>query len=117
MSEQQDNIDNWLMKIDKTIKDRSLDDISTSIREYFNNKYKYDVKVIIESDEFNNLKPRHKKLILDQILKAFYRTFTDAFGGCSDDFKREVLMNSTFQQYQGGSKNMNDKNLPIIVKA
>jgi hypothetical protein len=52
--EQNDAVDYFLMKIDKCVKDRSLDDLNVyaGVRIFFSNNLKYDIQAVVQSPEF-----------------------------------------------------------------
>ena len=94
------------MKIDKCVKDRSLDDLNVyaGVRIFFSNNLKYDIQAVVQSPEFKTLKPRMGKLVLDQVFKFFYKKFDQVFDCVSKDFTREVLKHCHFKEFMNESK-------------
>ena len=65
-------------------------------------------------------------MVLDQLLKEFYKKFSMTFEGCEIGFKRELMVNSYFVQCLNTTKSnfnyegcefIKDKSLPVISKA
>lgn len=86
-AEKQDEIDLWLIQLDKARKSVILSkSIFKEVRYFYAQHFKYDAIHVRETVFFDQLKPRLKKNVLDSIFKNFYSTFYNIFEGCGLDF-------------------------------
>ena len=52
--------------------------------------------IIIETEFYQQMKPRLQHTVLDIVFKTFYGTFMHAFHNCDKNFRREVFRNCIF---------------------
>lgn len=127
-NDQQQQIDHWLISLDKARKNQHLPYlILEGVRSFHSMKFRYDAMKIQHTEIFKILKPRLKIQVLDQIFNDYYKIFEFVFEDCDNEFKREIILNSEFLFYQNENKDdkeeqetnndLNSNELPVIEQA
>jgi hypothetical protein len=75
MTELQESINLWLVKIDRSkptviLSKKVFDDV----RDFYIKKFKHEIKLVVDDPEhfYDRLKPRLKKMILDMMFQSKY---------------------------------------------
>lgn len=71
--------------------------VFNDVRMFYEKQFALDPSLVLENEYFSQLKPRLKKLILDAIFELKYQLFQDVFEDCSEDFRREMVLNFKFR--------------------
>lgn len=96
-AEYQDEIDLWLIQLDKARKSVILSkSIFKEVRNFYSYHFRYDAVLVRDTPFFDQLKPRLKKAVLDTVFHHFYQSFHNIFEGCGIDFQRDIFNNSKF---------------------
>lgn len=92
------------MKLDKALKDKVvIPSIYFGVKDFYDQKYKFDAMEIQNSDFFKQLKPRHQRELLDIIFDDFYKQFAAIFQDFDEldpSFKREIFRSCKFSYWQ-----------------
>ena len=82
----------WLIQLDKARKSVILSrSIFGGVRDFYGQKFRYDVSIVQDCIFFEQLKPRLQRQVLDSSFKNFYQTFKHIFEDCEIEFQRKIF--------------------------
>ena len=94
---EQDKLDQWLIKLNKVVKSNTLSPIIfKGVQEFYEHRFKNNPNTIMENQLFYQMKPRMRRLILDQVFNNYYKKFETIFEGCELNFQREIFMHTEY---------------------
>jgi hypothetical protein len=115
LSEQQDRVRLWLVKLDKIISLPLPKNVYGETIEFYNQQFKWDTTIAYENPFFDQLKPRLQNLILDCIFKNYYTVFDFLFENTEMNFKRTLFKNVKFEHYGSQKFQQKKKSLQELV--
>lgn len=91
-NEQKEFVNLWLIQLDKARKSVILSrSIFGGVRDFYGQKFRYDVSIVQDCIFFEQLKPRLQRQVLDSSFKNFYQTFKHIFEDCEIEFQRKIF--------------------------
>lgn len=96
--ENKEYVNFWLIQLDQAKPQKLLSKmVFYDVRMFYEKQFGLDPTDVIDNEYFDKLKPRLKKVILDIIFERKYQLFEHVLEGCSDDFKRDLVLRFKFR--------------------
>ena len=109
-----DNLNMWLIQLDKKRKKLLPKSIFVQVRNFYQAKFNYQSTEVLQTTFFKQLKPRIQNKVMDEIFGKFYVIFAELFEGTELKFQRELLACSKLNYYSLNNPK-DDLNLPTII--